>query len=664
MKPAFISLLLTFYYAGSAFAWVSPYFSQENKRTAFTYVDGNYEDTRIDIDQDKNLEFWRIKQGNLLIDVTSSESEKQYRIRLFANSGVTEKLILQKGEDLFEIESSQRPIRYFNFTTEGPVCTTDNTPWKKFLSDISSIGRAKIQSNIENFLSEECFNVGEPAALVESIESVLKPPSNNNKGNEYLKCLESEKAKAIFVGILGEKEGLTNHQKAIVGFKNAIISIAEGKNKEPAFVCKAVDKESKAPIMQTSEKGLILINLPEGKKLSATDFRDKIFHEVLHKSSIEDEKLPIELTKICSPNSHRVEVSKSTSQFRSILANKNFVNIGSKNATEKAPQKIDRAVAEAPADLPKAGSPTDMNRLADAGGAKSVKEASQQQTSPVIRMAEKVLAGSPAVAAEVPVNGLASSGGGGGSSSSTSDNISNESHSASSSSASSYASSYAGSDSSSEKSSRSTSSRSPASEYKLNTKVVTGSEVAAARNLKKMGSDGLGAGEYIKEEIDLTRGTSYVASAPNNETRPSSSMNQRSIASTSGSKISPVVSASEVGNSGSSGGASAPLPSSGSGNSSNTGGSLGSSTIPARQATKSNAQRGTASVYVPSQDEVVSFFTSGSYNQARSKLKDQNFINTLKQNNITVIDLAGNGYGASKGQIIFVDQGDRFVRQK
>ncbi|KYG69045.1 hypothetical protein AZI87_07420 [Bdellovibrio bacteriovorus] len=664
MKPTFLVLLLVFSYTASAFAWVSPYFSQENKRTAFTYVDGDYEDTRIDIDQDKNLDFWRIKKGNLLVEVTNSGSEKQYRIRLFSKAGVTEKIISQKGEDLFEIESSQRPMRYFNFTTEGPVCTTDNSPWKKFLSDISGITRAKIQSKIESSLSEECFNVGEPTALIESIESVLKPPSISNKGNEYLSCLEGEEAKAIFVAVLGKKEGLTNHQKAIVGFKNAIISIAEGKSKEPSFVCKAVDKESKAPVMQTSEKGQIQINLPEGKKLSQTDFRDKIFHEVLHKSAIENEKLPIELTKICSPDSHRVALSKSNSQFRSILANKNFVNIGSKNATEKAPQKIDKNIAEAPAELPKAGSPTDMNRMADAVGAKPVKEASQQQTSPVIRMAEKVLAGSPAVAAEVPVNGLASSGGGGGSSSSTSDNISNESYRASNSSVSSYASSYEGSDSSSEKSSRSTSSRSPASEYKLNTKVVTGSEVAAARNLKKMGSDGLGAGEYIKEEIDLTRGTSYVASAPNQETRPSASMNQRSIASTSGSKISPVVSASEVGNSGSSSGASASLPSSGSGSSGNTGGSLGSSTIPARQANKSNTQRGTASVYIPSQDEVVSFFTSGSYNQARSKLKDQNFINTLKQNSITVIDLAGNGYGASKGQIIFVDQGDRFVRQK
>ncbi|MEN0060037.1 MAG: hypothetical protein AAGB31_14445, partial [Bdellovibrio sp.] len=268
---------------------------------------------------------------------------------------------------------------------------------------------------------------------------------------------------------------------------------------------------------------------------------------------------------------------------------------------DKVTQAIPASVAEAPLDPPVEASPLAMNRLAEAGGSTAVAEVSRSQTSGILKMAESLLASTPAVAASGSATAVATSG----------------------------------------------STRSPSSVSSAKTKAFKSSTV--------------GKDEYIAEEIDLTKGTSATSSAASKtnivktsadvEKEPTPAASSRAPANV------PVVDASRevqvaqgsVGGSASN----ASLPSS-----SNSG-------------VRRNTQaRGTASTgsgsgaYAPSQDEIVSFLSQSSYNQARQKLQDDKFVGNLRDNNITVMDLAGKTYGASNGNVIFVDQGDRFVRQK
>jgi hypothetical protein len=62
--------------------------------------------------------------------------------------------------------------------------------------------------------------------------------------------------------------------------------------------------------------------------------------------------------------------------------------------------------------------------------------------------------------------------------------------------------------------------------------------------------------------------------------------------------------------------------------------------------------------------ELVSFISQSSYETARDKLQDPRFIGNLEANNITIFDLRGNSYGARQGAVVFLDKGNRFVRQK
>lgn len=75
---------------------------------------------------------------------------------------------------------------------------------------------------------------------------------------------------------------------------------------------------------------------------------------------------------------------------------------------------------------------------------------------------------------------------------------------------------------------------------------------------------------------------------------------------------------------------------------------------PAKAVDKNNTTR----------DEVVTFISNGRYRNTKEKLQKPEFRKQLESQKITVLDLYGNSVGATKGEVIFLDQGDKFVRQK
>lgn len=75
-------------------------------------------------------------------------------------------------------------------------------------------------------------------------------------------------------------------------------------------------------------------------------------------------------------------------------------------------------------------------------------------------------------------------------------------------------------------------------------------------------------------------------------------------------------------------------------------------------------RRPTAAATAASADEVVTYLTGGEYASVRRRLSDPVFNRQLVQQNIKVLDLQGNTYGAPQGQVILLDNGARFVRQR
>lgn len=662
MRHSFFSLLLLFIFLSHVAqgASVSPFSSTDQKRKVFSLTEEEYEDTRIDYDQDKEIDYWKIKNNNLIVEIYFTPIRTIYHIRNFKKSTVDERILFSEKGELYLHLSRYRKQAVLNFTKDGPLCSTNQSQeWEKIKNSFSTFTENNAAVNADIFVGGQCAEILEPE-VYGKLNSVTREIYSPGKSSDsLLTCLEGPKVRDIFIKRFGEKEGALNHEKAVIGFKNSLIKFTQLAKKpdEAILTCKKVDGKTPANPMKVLESGK-QIQFQFGDHVNLNELKEQLVHESLHISSISDEKTTTAVTDFCLKNITPNIVPKITNAAinKALSSPTTALDVlkGEQEVAKSESQKIPKNIAETPVTPTKDKSPVDMNRMADAAGTATVAEVSKAQTSGVVRMAESVLGSTPAVAAE-PSTSLASS------SSATTGSGSSSSGSSSGSSAYTSSSSYVASNSSTDDSrpARRTndSSRSPASDYQLDMSTV-GAKAPTVKIPTSAANSGVGKGEYIKEEVDLTR---PIVTANSNSVRsPASTQTSSSDVSAS----SPALKANNI-----------DQPSSGGGSYGASGGgassvSLGSSSQSSNSSTSGSTQRrGTSSQttggsYVPSRDEVVSFFSGGSYQQARGKLKDQTFVQTLKQNNITVYDLGGNTYGAPKGEIIFVDQGDRFVRQK
>lgn len=652
---------------------VSAFSSMEQKQKVFSLIDNDYEDTRIDYDYDKKIDYWRIKKGSLWIEVYYTPVRTIYHVRSFNKTQVDERIFFSENSKLYLAFTKQRKQFIYNFTSQGPLCIENHkNEWAKLTETFAKLSTQSIAMAAESFVGTQCGDILKEETyehLLGATQEIFNPPGKTE--NTFIACLESPSAKGYFVKKFGEKDGALNYEKAIVGFKNSIVKFSElPKTDSSILTCKIVEGDLPKNPMKVTETGAqILLQIKKDQSISSAEFKEQLFHESLHISSITDEDLNADITNLCLGKKKienkdvnkqdwkkqltKIDPSEMESLSMGSATTKLDVLKGKDLAAKNHSLDIKDA-AEASSLPGKHQSPVEMNRMAEAAGATTIAEASKVQTSGVIKAAESVLGSTLAVAAE-PSTSLAGSSGattGSGSSLSGSSSGSNP-----------YASSpsYSASTSSSSDDSRpsrraSDSSRSPASEYQLDMSIV-GAKAPIVKIPTPANSNSVGKGEYIKEEVDLTRST--VTTNSNIGRAPASTKTGSSDASTSSTAQTNNVeqtSGNSENHSTTNGGVSSA--------------SFGSDSQSSNGSTSNSTQRRgtspqtTGGPYVPSRDEVVSFFSGGSYQQARGKLKDQSFVQALKQNNITVYDLGGNTYGASRGEVIFVDQGDRFVRQK
>lgn len=202
--------------------------------------------------------------------------------------------------------------------------------------------------------------------------------------------------------------------------------------------------------------------------------------------------------------------------------------------------------------------------------------------------------------------------------------------------------------------STSNSSRTPAS-------VGLGKSVVGTKVPSAKGAGGVGGDEYIAEEIDLTAnanvGTRSASQRAESQSNKAKNQNPRRGPASAGMTDGDLGSGQ-----GFSGGGAISANSGGGG--SGFSGSGGGTAGPAARSNTRNAASSGGNGQNSSREEIITFFGGADYGMARQKLREPAFVKTLEDNKITVLDLSGNAYGAKRGEIIFLDQGDRFVRQK
>lgn len=612
---------------------ISPFSNLEQKQKTFSLIDDNYEDTRIDFDGDKKTDYWKIQQGSLILEIYFKNEKTWYHIRSFKKLTVDERLLLSQNNKLYLVNNTSRKQHVYNFTSSSNLCPQEvNSEFEKLKASLSEISTNQLDELSLRFIGNQCLDTLD-AKIVDSVKSSIKallsPPALSP--NSYLQCLEGKSVRTIFEKRLGEKDGALYHEKAVAGYKKSIVNFTRLQDADqPILICKKDDSEKIEHPMRTLESGL-KIQFSFGKSTNLADIREQLFHEALHLSAISQEDLVEDISDLCVKKRGlaKAQIEIESAGFRAVQTTEMNIAQAEKEAANNKKQVIPAKVAEAPLPPPKEQSPIEMNRLADAAGVKTTTEVSRNQTSGLVRMAENVLSSTPAVAA-TPTQTLASAAASTSVSASASDVVSSSR-------------------------SKTSSTRKPASTYQLDMTTVKGKAPSVKIGGTHLKGDSVGKDEVIVEEVDLSKRPTVSTS------KSTAAKKQTNNVPTSGSAASSVTNAEVTSGAAASfsGDSSSAIASSNQSSSSNS----RILKTPTSSGKVSNDRSNTRTNRSPAND-VVSIFSSGAYQQVRQKLKDSNFIQTLKESRVTVYDLSGNSYGATKGDVVFVDQGDRFVRQK
>ena len=632
LKKTIMAMIAICYCIKTHAGIVTPFSSSEQKRKVFSILKDDREDTRVDYNQDKKIDYWKIKKCDIVIEADYRKSRTYFHIRKFDRSVVKERFVLQQGKVLKLLFSADRKQNIYTYTPSEIACIKQDHI--STTSKLEALKMATLNADkcVENSMDKKsCFkdikNGEFRSFILDAMNNVYRTPSKDPAAtNRYLSCLEGPKVKSLFLKRFGSPIGEVEFEKAQMGFKNALLTFTQLQDNDqaPIIYCEQTDQVTPKPPMVTSESSKIKIFVKKpGEKYTVEDLEKQLFHENLHGASVKDEEMVKAISASCegdqSATVSKLDPADTRSMGVGVTSAYTYTTAkdtgeASNTIAEKSAVVVSNIV-ETPLPPPTNASPVDMNRVAAVESTERVQSISNSQTSGIVRMAEGVLAATPAVAATGTLAKATSTGSSG--------------------------------------------SRLPASDYS-NTPSISKAKNSAAELITKNKSGVLKPGEYIKEEIDLTKqvGTTSTRSAANAGAKAPTVAAERNAQVAA--QTQPADEATEFAGSASGGG---------SGRSSSAGLSPSSS---GGGGARSPQQRGTAAagsasaqpVYANAREEVVSVLSTNSYRDAQRNLQDKNFQKKLRDSNVKVYDFNGNTYGATKGEVVFVDQGDRFVREK
>ncbi|WP_413582000.1 hypothetical protein [Bdellovibrio sp. HCB288] len=624
-----LSIVLSFSNPSFAFESTPVVFKQTDMSARFIASE-NYEDFRIDSDLDGHVDLWVVKKDQTTAIVKFKNGKPSSIAFKRADSQGIKEAQFEYGRDHWKLSSSAaRTPSVMNGTPGDNACVEQN---KSVLGDLSKFTEefnfAQITKAAQNAISCDDAEIKNEIAV--ALSKIMKDESLSG-------CIGTPVIQKSLPGAdASELQYFSNKLKLDL---KKISAQQEGKN---LISCKKSAEGATEPTGKYTENGGIEISIPANADVEelAAKLKPLLYHELLHRSGISDEKTTDQIVNICANGKKVKPLSAQNNTLLIVKSNvdkstnnvaKQKVNVAREVVSAKVQTKT-RSIASAPAEHISSESLNIASEISSAEVQNSIPsssnlakglnssneqsnlQASQTQSAPVLAMADRAMGvmNTPALASED------SSGSGSSSVRSTRER---------------YQSRHNGYDSPDSKSAS----------------AASGSGTDISKKLYLGGNTNM----KVVQEVDLTKGTPADAS-PNTITATSSG--SRMIASAGRTSASDGRSDVEVASNdnlaaGRSGG-------SGSGSYYN---STTSGTRKTNAATRSVFSSGSAG---SSRDEMLSNFTGASYNMAKGMMKESSFQQKMVEYQITVIDSSGSRWGASKGKTVFSDDGSRFIRVK
>lgn len=609
----------------------------------------DYQDIRVDSDLDGKTDFWILKKNNLEIKTRYDKKGKIsfiYLAKPFKKS-VLEAVYIPSAKGFRLVASGQRANRLMHGSVENNSCIAAKENILKKMEQFSSqVSQNSIANTVEDFFDSKCLD--QLSTFKIESKALVTVIASNQVNKSFVDCLQDGKF----------KNGLTADQSLAVDVLSAqlrlnLVQIAHG-DKTPKMNIKCEATANEDEISGTyMEGGGFLIKAPKNSEWNDKLAFEKIFlHELLHQAGSPNDAFINKALAICYNsldvktliiNNANIPESSINQNFKQEAINSSAAvsnsTSGSINPTDAKPitpttlnetkQSVNNG--DISQDLNMAKEITVAQPLPSAQqlaavpidkspeGLSAALDTSEAQSAPMFRMANQAM-GSLNVPAIAAADRSVSS--------------------------------------STEDYSRDTSSSSSAK---------TAASKSSGRTTTSR--DGLKSGERVVEQIEVDT-SKNIPVATNETTQPQQSAMQAKNSLTT-NKVNNRAPASmgkiskETNSDVASANSSAFSPSSASSLNSSPDAPQRSAQSPNNATRRPSSASGSSSNGDSSnRDEVVTFFSRGNYSTAKSKLKDQGFVTKLKQNKITVIDLYGNSFGAGRGDVIFLDEGSRFVRQK
>lgn len=645
-------------------------------RYMITYKD--FEDVRIDGDMDGQIDLWYIKKGTTEIYTHFENGQaKHWQVRLGGNTVREAAYSLSQGKWEISNFNSRKPL-LMNLQEEGCEVSTIQKKLKSFTADVSYMTVAS--SAEELLLDSSCvknLSSDDKRTVVKNISQALVNPTiqtclNNPKFQEAV----SEDKFAISGKLLAAKFEL---QKAQLS--------QQPKHYGPLLKCEKAEGQNKT--LTTDEStGFIHLDLEKAKNKPTIAGLGKapiisaegITHELLHRAGLKKESEVKAVEDLCA-KLKKGEALGSDNSVQSIMGAIS-VDEGAKETAKKSEGNTQQVVKDSAKKAPV--TKTDSNSAPSAPAPKSGTEiaakaatanipveltVAQTQIPPANTLSESISNPAPVTEAgsqQALVRSASESSGMLRMANNLAGSFSTQAVAADTGSAS-------GGSGSKEVSRSVASTGAP----------IKASNGNPASDLLKASARTLSAGDRVVEEITIdgpstaqkaapTRSANVAsASAPTDRQAPSSTNEASRAPASQGSASGEVGSGMAAGGGG--GGFASPSGSVGSSLGFSGGGSAGApvrgpaATNPepaTNTPAKSNSKQEVGSSSAGSREKIITDISRNTYKETKQKLSDPEFGKQLESQKITILDLYGNSTGAKKGEVIFLDQGDRFVRQK
>lgn len=635
----------------------------------------DYEDIRIDSDWDGQIDQWYLRKGATEVQVRFQNGQASHlQIKHIGAKLVSLASYNKVGEKFLLESATQRAPILMNLSEEEAKCEIESIK-AKMQSHNKQIEDEIIKDIIgEKLISSECkdnLSRKELAQVKKGLQSSLSEGSDLNncfKNKNFIEAANQNKSLKISPELLVARFQLQTAQLTHQADDNA-----------PLLRCEKAPGQTSA--LSTTEERKIHLNPSKAKENKAFIDKQDFEHELLHRSGLESEDEVKAVETICKLISIKQNLNNGTTKsFGHVISNetiaKNIASVenestanlntgGNKSPAASAEPKKGVEVAKtSTADSSPARAPAATgNQLAASQATANIpKEMTVAQTGiPAAPTLSQSITNPPpateAGAQQAVVQSASESGG--------VLRMANNLVGAMNSRAVASDSLASNDSNTSSKSEVSSGTKTKSTESNR-----TKSDAFATFSRNKVGSD-----ERIVEQITLDGNniqpsTARSASQEVVSSKAPQPAGSREPAAAKGAAQNEVARSTSSGGSFSGGGGSgfdSSTPAMAGGGSSPSRApaavnpSIEAKARPATQKTEPTPSTGTKDT---TRDEVVTFISNGSYRNTKEKLQKPEFRKQLESQKITVLDLYGNSVGATKGEVIFLDQGDKFVRQK